>query len=162
MKNLLIAVAFLFSMNSFAQTIEIGAGIGTGAFYFIEEADNNVATAYDSPASLYLDVKYNFKDRIDAVKLRVQNTSVNIVGEDYQTAAPLDGMVETFTTSLLYERLRADKMFNIGYHFGMGLTQQEFKQQKNTNLRALENRFMSLTFGGLYSLRLHEKLRLNF
>jgi hypothetical protein len=162
MKNLFIAVAFLFLLTSFAQTIEIAAGAGTGAFYFIEETDNDILSAYNSPASLYFDVTYHFKDRIDGIKLRIQNTSVHVVGKDYQTGIAIDGTVESFTTSLLYERIRADKMFNIGYHFGMGLTQQEFKQQKNTNLRAIEDRFMSITFGGIFSLRLREKLRLNF
>ena len=162
MKKIALFLFGLLSLMTTAQTFEIGAGLGTGAFYFIEEADNNVVTAFDSPASLYMDIKYNFKDRIDGLKLRVQNTSVNIVGLDYQTQAPLDGTIETFTTSLLYERLRANKKFNIGYHVGMGMTLQEFVQLKNQNMPALQDRFMSLTFGGVYSLRLHEKLRLNF
>ncbi len=85
-----IIIAF-FSVISIAQNIEIGAGAGTGAFYFIEESDNSVETAYDSPSSIYFDLKYNFEERIDGLKLRLQNTSVNIVGEDYQTRATLDG-----------------------------------------------------------------------
>jgi len=101
MKNLLIAVAFLFSMNSFAQTIEIEAGAGTGGFYFIEETDNDILSTYNSPASLYFDVTHHFKDRIDGIKLRIQNTSVHVVGKDYQTSIAIDGTVESFTTSLL-------------------------------------------------------------
>ncbi len=160
-KNVLILGTLFFSSVLTAQSFEIGAGAGTGAFYMIEEADNNVITAYDSPAALFFDVKYNFKDRIDGVKLRFQNTRVNIVGQDYQTAAPLNGYVTSFTTSLLYERLRADKTFNIGYHFGMGFTQQDFIQQKNTSLPVIESRFTSITGGVVYSLRLQENLRLN-
>lgn len=161
MKNLLLTFTFLISFTCIAQTFEIGAGAGTGSFYFIEDLDNNAVADYDSPASLYLDVKYNFKDRIDGLKLRLQNTSVNVVGNDYQTLAPIDGTIESFTTSLLYERLRADKVFNIGYHAGMGMTLQEFVPVKNTNRPALQDRFMSITFGGVYSLRLQDKLRLN-
>lgn len=101
MKKYILIVAGFTTLMAPAQTFEIGAGAGTGAYYIIEEADNNAITAYDSPASMFVDVKYNFKDRIDGVKLRIQNTSVNVVGEDYQTAVPLDGIVETFTTSLL-------------------------------------------------------------
>ncbi|WP_194852037.1 hypothetical protein [Nonlabens antarcticus] len=156
------AILILFiSVITTAQSFEIAGGLGTGAFYFIEEVDNSVNTTYESPASLYFDLKYNFKDRIDGIKLRVQSTSVNIDGQDYQTGVALDGNVETFTTLLMYERLRSDKVFNIGYQMGMGLTQQEFIRQKNSNIQPLEEKFMSVTFGGLYSIRLHEKLRLN-
>jgi hypothetical protein len=160
LKNLLIALTFLFSMTSFAQTTEIRAGAGSGAFYFTEEADKDMLFAYDSPASLYFDVTHHFKDRMDGIKLRIQSTSVHVVGKDYQTGIAIDGTVEFFITSLLYECIRADKMFNIGCHLGMGLTQREFKQQKNTNWKAVEARFMSITFGGAFSLRLHEKPRL--
>lgn len=152
---------FLISMTSIAQTFEIGAGAGTGAFYFIEEIDANAVAAYNSPASLYLDVKYNFKDRMDGLKLRLQNTSVNVVGNDYQTLATIDGTVEMFTTFLLYERLRSDKKFNVGYHAGMGITHQEFVRIKNMNLLPRENKFMSLSFGGIFSLRLNQNLRFN-
>jgi hypothetical protein len=158
-KVITIIIAF-YPVIFLAQNIEIGAGVGTGAFYFIEEADNNVFTAYDSPLSIYFDLKYKFDDRIDGLKLRLQNTSVNVVGEDYQTRARLDGIVESFTFSLLYERLRSDKIFNIGYHAGFGYTQQDFTQIKNRNLPALEDRFISATAAAVYSLRLKEKLRL--
>ncbi len=69
-------------------------------------------------------------------------------------------LVETFTFSLLYERLRSDKKFNIGYHFGLGYTQQDFTQIKNRNIPAREDRFISATAAAIYSLRLNEKLRL--
>lgn len=161
MKNSVLVLFFLIVTAAAAQTIEIGAGAGTGAFYIIEEADNNVITAYDSPGSLYVDIKYNFQERFDGLKLRLQNTSVNIVGEDYQTGISLDGTVETFTTSLLYERLRTDKAFNLGYNFGIGLTQQDFKQVTSNVIPPVQDRFMSLTLSGIYALRLHEKLRLN-
>ena len=151
----------LLSLTATAQSLEVGAGAGTGAFYFIEEADNSVVTAFDSPASIYLDIKYNFKERIDGLKLRLQNTSVNIVGEDYQTGAPLDGTVETFTTSILYERLRSDKVFNIGYNVGLGFTQQDFIQIKNRNNAPIEDRFMSISLNGIFSVWLQENLRLN-
>jgi hypothetical protein len=149
-----------FSCFSFGQRIEIGAGAGSGAFYMIEEGDSNVNTSYDAPASLYLDLTYHFAERIDGLKFRLQNTSVNVVGNDYQTLARLDGMVESFTFSLLYERLRSDKLFNIGYHAGLGYTQQDFTQIKNTNNPALEDRFVSTTAAAIYSLRLSDQLRL--
>ncbi|AGC77891.1 hypothetical protein LX97_03430 [Nonlabens dokdonensis] len=161
MKNILMVSSILISMTSIAQTFEIGAGAGSGAFYFIEDIDANAVAAYDSPASLYLDVKYNFKDRIDGLKLRLQNTSVNVVGNDYQTLAPIDGTVEMFTTSLLYERLRTDKKFNVGYNAGMGITHQEFVRIKNMNLPPREDKFMTLSFDGIFTLRLDQNLRLN-
>ncbi|AZQ43955.1 hypothetical protein [Nonlabens ponticola] len=161
MKKFLFSIFAISASIMHAQLFEIGAGAGTGAYYMIEEADNSVITAYDSPASIYVDVKYNFKDRIDGLKLRFQNTSVNVVGEDYQTQRSLDGIVESFTTSLLYERLRADKIFNIGYNAGIGYTLQEFIQVKNENNAALEDRFMSVSFNGIFSLRLQDKLRFN-
>jgi len=161
MKKYILIVAGFTTLMAPAQTFEIGAGAGTGAYYIIEEADNNAITAYDSPASMFVDVKYNFKDRIDGVKLRLQNTSVHILGRDYQTGTALDGRIESFTTSLLYERLRTDRVFNVGYHFGMGVTQQHFKQVISNGIPAVQDRFMSLTFGGIYALRIHEHLHLN-
>ena len=150
----------IFPLVSFAQSIEIGAGGGTGAFYFVEEADNSVFTAYDSPASMYFDIKYSFEDKIEGIKLRVQSTSVNVVGEDYQTGIALDGLVQNLTWSLLYERLRSDKIFNIGYNAGLGHTVQTFDLQKNTTTPALVDRFMSITGGGIFTLRLHKDFRL--
>jgi hypothetical protein len=44
---------------------------------------------------------------------------------------------------------------------GMGVTQQEFTQLRNSNQPSIEDRFMSINFAGIYSLRLHENLRLN-
>ncbi|SCY14941.1 hypothetical protein SAMN05192588_1389 [Nonlabens sp. Hel1_33_55] len=151
---------FFIALYANSQSFEISAGAGTGAYYFIEEADNSVNTAYDSPASIFFDLKYNFKDRFDGMKMRFQNTSVNVVGDDYQTRSPLDGTVESFTISALYERLRADKVFNIGYNVGLGFTQQDFVQIKNNNIPALEDRFVSVTANGIFSLRLHDQLRL--
>ena len=83
-----------------------------------------------------------------------------MVGDDYQTRSPLDGTVEAFTISALYERLRADKVFNIGYNVGLGFTQQDLVQINNNNMPALEDRFVSVTANGIFSLRLHDQLRL--
>lgn len=161
MKKILSIILGVTALCATGQTIEIGAGAGTGSFYFIENIDRKAQTSFNGAASLFVDVKYSFKDRIDGIKLRLQNTSVNLEGFDYQTGARLDGIVETFTTSLLYERLRSDKVFNIGYHFGMGLTHQEFIGIQHRGIPIQQDRFMSITLGGIYSLRLHEKLRLN-
>jgi hypothetical protein len=159
-KHILLLMGFA-TLIANGQTFEIGAGAGTGAYYIIEDADNAAIIAYDSPASLFVDVKYNFKGRIDGVKLRLQNMSVHVLGMDYQTGVLLDGRVESFTTSLLYERLRTDRVFNVGYYFGMGVTQQDFKQVISNSIPAVQDRFMSLTFGGVYALRIQENLHLN-
>lgn len=160
MNKSILLVFTLVSMYTAAQTIEIGAGAGTGSYFFIEELDANVDNSYAGAASLFVDLKYNFKDRIDGLKLRFQNTSVNIVGFEYQTNESIDAIIETFTTSILYERLRSDKAFNVGYNFGVGITKQEIEFRRNP-FSQRQNSFASITAGGIYSLRLHDKLRLN-
>lgn len=160
MTKYLFLVFSLVSIYTQAQTIEIGVGAGTGPYFFIEEFDPNVDNSYDGAASLYVDIKYNFKDRIDGLKLRFQNTSVQIEGLEYQTNEPINAIVETFTTSLLYERLRSDKAFNVGYNFGVGMTKQEIEFSRNP-FSQRQNSFASVTAGGIFSFRLHEKLRLN-
>ena len=153
---LFVIVPFL----GFSQSFEIGAGAGTGAFYFFESIDDNVDMDYSNAASIYVDAKYNFKDRYDGIKLRLQNTSVDLDGNDYQQGLRIDGNVETFTIALLYERLKSDKNFNIGYNFGVGHTVESLEPIRNQRGLDFEERFMNVSGAGIFSFRLNDTLRL--
>ncbi|ARN76666.1 hypothetical protein BST97_00855 [Nonlabens spongiae] len=158
-KNYFLLVLILISQTMLAQNIEIGAGAGSGAFYLIEEIDDNSRAIYEGPASLYMDFKYNFNG-VEGVKLRMLHTSVMVEGQDYQSGLSLNGTVDAFSFLLLYERLRADKKFNVGYNFGLGHTIQNFNRNTRSGANDVQDRFMSLNFTGIASLQLSDRLRL--
>ena len=158
-KNYFLLVFILISQTILAQNIDIGAGAGSGSFYLIEELDDNARTSFESPASLYLDMKYNFND-VEGLKLRMLHSSVLVQGQDYQSGLSLNGSVDAFNFLLLYERLRADKKFNMGYNFGLGHTIQNFNRNTRSGANDVQDRFMSLNFAGIGSLQLSDRLRL--
>lgn len=159
-KNYFLLALIFISQTILAQNLEIAAGAGSGAYYIFEEADDNSNISYDGAASLYLDLKYNFNN-IEGLKLRLLNTSTSLKGQDYQTRSPLDGTVDTYSFLMLYERLRTDKKFNVGYNFGLGHTIQNLNRAKNIPATAVEDRFMSVNLAGVFSVRLNNSLRLN-
>ena len=158
-KNYLFLVLILISQTILSQNIEIGAGAGSGSFYLLEELDDNARASYEGSASLYMDFKYNFNE-VEGLKLRILHTSVMVEGQDYQSGLSLNGTVDAFNFLLLYERLRADKQFNVGYNFGLGHTIQNFNRNTRSGANDVQDRFMSLNFAGIGSLQLSDRLRL--
>ncbi len=158
-KNYFFLALIFISQNILAQNIEIGAGAGSGSFYLIEELDDNARTSFEAPASLYMDVKYNFNE-VEGLKLRVLHSSVLVQGQDYQSGISLNGSVDAFSFLLLYERLRADKKFNVGYNLGLGHTIQNFNRNTRSGANDVQDRFMSFNFAGIGSLQLNDRLRL--
>lgn len=157
-KNVFILGILFISSVLTAQSFEIGAGAGTGAFYMIENADDNVNLSYTNEASIYVDLKYTFKDRNDGFKLRFQNMHVEINGTEYLSNVVLSGSVETFTTLLLYEFMPTEKNFNIGYNFGLGFTKQEYERFPSVIQFAPQDNYMSVAAGAITALKLNEKL----
>lgn len=161
MKYALGLLTLLLSFSSIAQTLELSAGAGTGAFYFGEEADNSIPNGFDHHRSLYFDITYRKENTPNALKLRFQQTAVDIEGLEYQTNRPLDGTIETFTTALIFERLKFNRKVNVGYQLGMGLTQEDFVVNRNINSIPEQDRFASIIIGTVATTRLSERFRLN-
>jgi hypothetical protein len=161
MKYFLATSILLLSFSSIAQTLEISGGAGTGAFYFGEEADNSISNGFDHHRSLYIDITYRKENTPNALKLRFQQTAVDIEGLEYRTNRTLDGSIETFSTALMYERLRFNRNINLGYQIGVGFTQEDFVVNKSISATPEQDRFASIILGAVATTRLSDKFRLN-
>jgi hypothetical protein len=161
MKYFLATSILLLSFSSIAQTLEISGGAGTGAFYFGEEADNSIANSFDNHRSLYFDLTYRKENTPNALKLRFQQTAVDIEGLEYRTNRTLDGSIETFSTALMYERLRFNRNINLGYQIGVGFTQEDFVVNKSISATPEQDRFASVILGTVATTRLSDNFRLN-
>ncbi len=149
MHRLLIFAAFFISSLLQAQTFEIGLGGGTGTFYIFEEGDGNVDNSFTSASTFFADAKYILADQKNGLKLRMQMTSTQIAGEDYQTRNFTNGYIDAITTSLLYERLNTEREMALGYFLGAGHTVQTFDRLASSTYTIPDNRYMSITAGGV-------------
>lgn len=161
MKKIFLLFTLLSILSINAQSLEVGAGLGTGYFYFGEEVDNAAQTSFKNHRSLYFDLAYRIPESANAFKLRFQQTAVDVVGKEYRTQRPLDGSVETFTTAIVYERLNFNKRVNLGYQLGMGFTQEDLVVNTALNTVPERDRFTSVLIGAVASTDLSYRLRLN-
>ncbi|MGB5983307.1 MAG: hypothetical protein WBG46_14290 [Nonlabens sp.] len=150
----------IFPIISFAQSVEIGAGAGGGALYLLEDIDTNTDIDFSSAGTLYVDLKYNFADRPDGIKLRYQSMSALVYGRTYLANQFIDGKVEGQTFSLLYERLRSHQTINFGFNAGLGHTIETLNLVPRPGTYLREINYATLSGAGILSYQLNDALSL--
>ncbi|WP_124979795.1 hypothetical protein [Nonlabens xiamenensis] len=162
MKSLFLYSVFLcMPLSIYAQSFEIAAGAGSGAFYFGEDVVDDLSVDFSNHQSLYAELGYQFKESPGVLKLRFQNANADVIGREYRTARSLDGSISTFTTALMYERIQRKNKVDLGYQLGLGYTIEELVFDSSNPFVKQEDKFMSIIVGGVASTKLNDKLDLN-
>ena len=163
MRKITIIILFFLvaTLDGKSQNLEVGFGLGTGSAYMFENADNNIDIDYSLPFSSYLDLKYSKPDSYFGLKLKLQYLNSAIEGRNWKSSnEPIDGDVTSLTSMILLEHLKENSKWNFGYNFGFGYTHQEFRQDLINLSPVVDRNFMSVSFSGIISSKLNNKLAL--
>jgi len=156
MKNLSLLFLLLTATFSKAQKLDFSISSGTGKTYIFESLDKNVNVNYSMPLSLLTEVKYTPKDKKWGLKLRIHNVQSTVVGENWINKTPLDGYINSTTTSLLLEKEIQRKKLSFGYNFGFGLTREHLQPLQFFNSNDRTTNYTSFTLGGHLSYKINQ------
>lgn len=164
MKKIILYILAFYSISLYSQQLEIGISTGTGFAYLFENADNSVNINYHAPLVISSSLKYNPKNSNIGIKLTYQNLDTKMHGIDWQfgfnNGELFYGSVENRTFMLGLEYLKQVKKINLGYHIGIGQTNERINfDARGTN--KVENNFMVLNFGGLVQYAINDKVSLS-
>ena len=148
----LILVFLLFSTTfSFGQKLDFGLSVGTGKSYLFESIDRTVNVNYGVPISFMTEIKFTPKDKNWGIKLRVHNVESTLKGENWVNKTPLNGYINSITTSLILENEISKKCFSYGFNFGLGLTKETIQQQQYYSFDKSVQNYTSLSVGGHFT-----------
>jgi len=151
MKKTILAFLLFSTTFAFGQKIDFGLSLGTGKSYLFESIDKTVNVNYGVPISLMTEIKFTPKDKTWGVKLRVHNVESTLKGENWVNRKPLNGYINSITTSLLLENEIAKKHFSYGFNFGFGLTKETIQQQQYNSFDKAVQNYTSLSVGGHFT-----------
>jgi hypothetical protein len=156
-----IALIIILVLISFtegkSQSFELGYGVGSGTTYLIENSDNGINIDYSTPFSSYIDLKYYKPEKYFGIKLRFQYLNTGIKGRSWKGfSSDIDGEVTSLTTMILLEHLNSNKKWNLGYNFGIGYSNEKFKQDFNNGPYNVESNYMSINFSGILNKKINE------
>jgi hypothetical protein len=157
-KLILIAITF-WAIYANGQTIYISLSGGTGKTYIFESNDKSVNTNYSVPLSLMTEVKFTPKEKNWGLKLRLHNIESSVTGENWETETPINGYINSLTTSILLENEIAKKNYSYGLNFGMGITKETVQYQQDSDNKTSTS-FTSLYLGGHLSYNISKNFDL--
>ena len=156
MRQTILAFLLFSTISSFAQKLDFGVSFGSGKSYLFESIDKNVNVKYGLPISFITEIKFTPKDKNWGVKLRVHNVESTLKGENWVNKTPLNGYINSITTSLILENKIAKKHFSYGFNFGLGLTKETIQQQQYYSYdKAIQN-YTSISVGGHFTHKISE------
>lgn len=157
MKNIklisLLSIILFASINLNAQTLSCGFEIGSGLSYIIEDIQQGESTNFDPALAAGMHLKYTpegayFGLRLNVLHVSTTYTNIGIRNVEYT------GEVLSNTVSILLEHLQENKKFNMGYNFGMGLTEEKFGPTSFSQFD--ERSFMSISVSGILAYKVSE------
>ena len=154
MKKIYLLLFLLCTITSFAQKVDFSLSAGTGKVYIYESADKSVDVNYSLPLSLMSELKFTPRQKNWGLKLRVQNIQSTITGVNWMTYKPLNGYINSLTTSLLLENDIVKKNFSYGFNFGLGVTKETIQRQQNNPDDKVSSSYASFNLGGHFSYSL--------
>ncbi len=172
-------LAFCLSFRAKAQKLDFAFSAGTGKAYIFESIDKSVNVSYGMPLSFLAETKFTPKNASWGVKLRFQSIETTIKGENWESrnsfttlpinaviASPLNGYVNSQTTSLLLEK-EINKLagtfgekFSCGLNFGLGLTTETMQKQQTNSAEKTTKNYLSTTFGAHFTYKLNDNFDL--
>ena len=152
--TILLGVSFLGK----SQNFDIGFGLGTGTSYIYENMDKTVDIKYSPSFSSYVDLKYSPISSYFDLKLNFQYINTGISGLNWESNAPINGEVSSFTSFILLEHLNVKKIWNFGYNLGFGYTTENYIELLDQRTQSEFRKFMSITISGLISIKISEKV----
>ena len=154
MKKLILSVLTCCTLTVYAQKIDFSMSGGTGKSYIFESADRSVNVHYTLPASLITEIKFTPKEKAWGVKLRFHHLQSDVTGENWMNKTPLDGNIQSLTTSLLLEKEITKRKFSYGYNFGLGITKETVQPQRLNIYNRTVSNYASLSAGGHLSYKM--------
>jgi len=156
MRKSFLACLLFSTTLSFGQRVDFGVSVGSGKSYLFESKDKSVDVQYGVPMSLITEVKYTPKDKNWGLKLRVHNVESTVKGENWETRTPLNGYINSITTSLILENEIPKKHFSYGFNFGFGLTKETIQQQQYLSFYNATRNYTSFSVGAHYTLKINK------
>lgn len=159
---LLISLCFTLQMN--AQSMHIGVGVGTGFAYVDEYLTSSIKVSYTPPLTSHVYLNFNPNEWYFDIKLQVLYLHTQISGTNWNAWSEeqtLNGHISSYTTSLRLERMTYKQGWNIGYHLGVGYTNEFRKFNEDQPLKTIG--WDSMLFGGnvAYSITQNWSFELN-
>jgi len=154
LKRIILSVLACWTLTVFGQKLDFSLSAGTGKTYIFESIDKSVNVNYSLPMSLMTEVKFTPKNKSWGVKLRAHQLQSSVTGENWENKSPLNGYINSLTTSLLLENEITKGKFSYGLNFGMGLTKETVQQQQYNSFDKKNSSYASLIFGGHLSYKL--------
>lgn len=157
----LFVVFSICTLYSNAQSLSAGFDFGGGASYIVEHLQNDSYTNYSGSITASANVKFTPKDSYFGLRLNL--LSVNTL---FESNIPFWGIythgeVSSTTTSILLEHLSETKKWNLGYHFGLGYTNENYHEIDGKTTSSDIRNFMSLTVGGILAYQVSERSSIN-
>ncbi|MDI9311214.1 MAG: hypothetical protein QM535_13445 [Limnohabitans sp.] len=147
MRKSILTFLLFATTFSFGQKLDFGLSVGTGKSYLFESINKTVNVNYGAPISLITEIKFTPKDKNWGIKLRVHNIESTLKGENWVNKTPLNGYINSITTSLILENEIAKKHFSFGFNFGLGLTKETIQQQQYYSFDKSVQNYTSLSVG---------------
>lgn len=158
MKKLLLCVLICSTTLVFGQKFDFGLSIGTGKSYLFESIDKSVNVRYSLPMSLITELKFTPKDKNWGIMLRLNSIESTVTGQNWVNNTPLNGYINSFTTSLLLEKEIAKKKHSYGVNFGFGLTKETLQPQQYDPGTKTTQVYPSISVGGNIAFILNKDL----
>jgi hypothetical protein len=154
MKSLLLAFALSTTLCATAQKLDFSLSAGSGKTYTFESIDKTVNVNYGLPLSLMTEIKFTPKHKTWGVKARVHQLQSTLAGENWVKKTPLDGYINSLTTSLLIENEIVKNQFSYGFNFGLGMTKEIIQPQQYSSFDRSTATYSSVVLGGHLSYKL--------
>ena len=158
MRKSILAFLLFSTTFSFGQKLEFGLSVGSGKSYLFESIDKTVNVNYGVPISFMTEIKFTPNDKNWGIKLRAHNVESTLNGQNWVNRTPLNGYINSITTSLILENEISKKYFSYGFNFGLGLTKETIQQQQYYSYNRAVQNYTSASVGG----HLTHKISKNF
>lgn len=139
MKKTILILLSCLSFTAFGQKFDISISGGTGKVYIFESNDKSVNVIYSVPMSLMTEMKFTPNGKVWGIKLRLHHLESSVTGENWENETPLNGYVNSLSTSILLENEIVKNKFSYGFNFGVGLTKETIQPQQYESNKSVSN-----------------------
>jgi hypothetical protein len=159
MKKIILILITCWSITTYGQKFDLSISTGTGKAYIFESIDKCVNVNYSLPMSLMTEAKFTPKEKNWGLKLRLHKVESSVTGENWVTETPLNGYVNSLTSSILLENEILKNRFSFGFNFGLGITKETIQSQQYSFNKNTSS-YTSFYLGGHFSYTLSKNFDL--
>jgi hypothetical protein len=142
------------SLTGLGQKVDFSLSAGTGKTYVFESVDKSVNVNYSLPMSLMTEVMFMPKGKTWGLKVRLHHLQSSVTGENWENKTPLNGYINSLTTSLLLENEVVKGHSSYGFNFGLGMTKETIQPQQYYLFDKSSSTYACITLGGHLSYSL--------